>query len=148
MNNFHPIAQILLRYAIGIGFLLPVLDRVGFFGPAGQNNVAWGNWTNFIDYTHLLMPYLSLKSTAFFGFVATALEILFGVLLLVGYKIKYVAFGSFGLTLIFALSMLFFLHFRAPFNYSVFVVSFSSLLLAANTHYPWSIDALLANRKK
>src|SRR5690606_20504908 len=148
MNNFHPIAQILLRYAIGIGFLLPVLDRVGFFGPAGQNNVAWGNWTNFIDYTHLLMPYLSLKSTAFFGFVATALEVLFGVLLLVGYKIKYVAFGSFGLTLIFALSMLFFLHFRAPFNYSVFVVSFSSLLLAANTHYPWSIDGLLANRKK
>lgn len=148
MKNFHPIAQILLRYAIGIGFLLPVLDRVGFFGPAGQNNVAWGNWTNFIDYTHLLMPYLSLKSTAFFGFVATALEVLFGVLLLVGYKIKYVAFGSFGLTLIFALSMLFFLHFRAPFNYSVFVVSFSSLLLAANTHYPWSIDALLANRKK
>lgn len=41
------------------------------------------------------------------------------------------AYGSFLLTLIFAVSMLLFAGYRAPFNYSVFVVSFSSLLLAA-----------------
>lgn len=93
------------------------------------------------------MPYANVSIAAFFGFVATVGEALCGILLLVGYKIRYAAFGSFCLTLIFALSMLFFLHYRAPFNYSVFVVSFSSLMLASFPNFPWSIDAYLAGRR-
>lgn len=146
MKTIYPIAQLLLRCSIGTGFLLPVLDRTGAFGAPGEANVAWGDWANFAAYTQQLMPYASLSVASFFGFVATVLEALFGILFLAGYKIKYVALGSFGLTLIFALSMLFFLHYRSPFNYSVFVVSFSSLMLAAYPSFPWSIDAYLAAR--
>ncbi len=127
---------------------MPVLDRLGGFGPSGAPDVAWGDWSHFAAYTHQLMPYVSLQAASFFGFVATCLEVLFGVLLLVGYKTRYAALGSFGLTLTFALSMMIFLHFRAPFNYSVFVVSCSSLLLATGTHFPGSIDALLARGSK
>lgn len=148
MKNFHSIGQLLLRFALGIGFILPVLDRLGYFGEAGEANVAWGDWTAFVAYTHQLMPYLSLKMASFFAFIATCLELVLGILLLVGYKIRYAALGSFALTLIFALSMMFFLHFRAPFNYSVFVASFSSLLLAGCIHFPWSIDSRIHNGSK
>jgi uncharacterized membrane protein YphA (DoxX/SURF4 family) len=131
MKKIFSKAQVLLRFSLGTGFLLPVLDRIGLLGAPGNVHVSWGNWTNFVRYTHSLMPYVSVQVAAFFGFVATIGEALCGTMLIVGYKIKLAAYGSFVLTLLFALSMLFFIQYRAPFNYSVFVVSFSSLLLAS-----------------
>lgn len=130
MKNIFPTAQILLRFALGAGFLLPVLDRIGFLGNPGNPNVSWGNWDNFAGYTNTLMPYLSSKTASFFGLLATIGEALFGILLIIGYKVRLAAYGSFVLTLIFGISMLIFTGYRSPFNYSVFVVSFASLLLA------------------
>ncbi len=130
MKKIFPTAQLLLRFALGAGFILPVLDRIGFLGVPGSANVSWGNWANFVAYAHNLMPYLPTKTASFFSVIATIGEVLFGILLIMGYKIKLAAYGSFVLTLIFALSMLFFVGYRSPFDYSVFVVSFSSLLLA------------------
>lgn len=147
MKSPFSVAQLLLRFSLGIGFLLPVLDRTGYFGAPGDPNVFWGDWSNFVAYTHQLMPYLNLSIAACFGFAATVLEVLFGVLLIVGYKTRYIALGSFALTLIFALSMMFFLHYRAPFNFSVFTVSFSSLLLASFSQFPWSADEYLKRTK-
>jgi uncharacterized membrane protein YphA (DoxX/SURF4 family) len=129
-SNFNT-AQTLLRFALGAGFILPVLDRIGFLGAPGSPNVSWGNWANFVTYANSLMPYLSPEITSFFGLVATIGEAVFGIWLIVGYKIRLAAYGSFVLTLIFALSMLLFVGYRSPFDYSVFVVSFSSLLLAS-----------------
>lgn len=140
MNKHISNAQFLLRLALGIGFILPVLDRIGALGAPGSSGVGWGNWSNFVDYTNSLMPYLNRSLAAVAGFIATIAEVVFGVLLIIGYKTKWAAFGSFGLTLIFALSMLFFSNYRAPFNYSVFVVSFSSLLLAGLPYHKWSLD--------
>lgn len=131
MKKLLPAVQILLRFALGAGFILPVLDRIGFLGAPGGANVSWGNWASFVAYTNTLMPYLPQKIASFFGLVATVGEAVFGVLLIIGYKIKFAAYGSFVLTLMFGLSMLLFTGYRSPFNYSVFVVSFASLLLAA-----------------
>jgi len=143
MRSPYFIAQLLLRFSLGIGFLLPVLDRIGYFGDPGTQNVFWGDWTSFAAYANLLMPYLDLQMASYVGFVATVLEVVFGILLIIGYKTRFVAYGSFMLTMIFALSMMFFLHFRAPFNSSVFVVSLSSLLLASSTTFRWSVDAYI-----
>lgn len=148
MNKTTSFAQMYLRLALGIGFILPVLDRLGYLGAPGSPNVGWGNWTNFVAYTQSLVPYLSLQLANFSGLVATILEVVFGILLIVGYKTKLAAFGSSLLTLVFALSMLFFAGYRAPFNYSVFVVSASSLLLACFNEYKWSIDAGLKRINK
>lgn len=140
MNKHISNAQFLLRLALGIGFILPVLDRIGALGAPGSSGVGWGNWSNFVDYTHSLMPYIDRSLAAVAGLIATIAEVVFGILLIIGYKTKWAAFGSFGLTLIFALSMFFFANYRAPFNYSVFVVSFSSLLLAGLPYHKWSLD--------
>ena len=88
MKKLDSYVQLLLRYSIGIGFLLPVLDRLGYFGGPGEADVMWGNWDYFVSYTHQLMPYLSLKPASFFAFIATSLEVLFGILLLVGYQVR------------------------------------------------------------
>lgn len=136
-------AQLFLRFALGIGFILPVLDRTGFLGAPGDPGVAWGNWTNFVGYTNSLMPYLGQQSAGFLGLVATGAEIFFGILLLAGYQLKWTALGCFALTLIFALSMFFFAGYRAPFSYSVFTCSAASLLLAGTKTYKWSIDNYL-----
>lgn len=140
MKNITPLAQLFLRLALGIGFILPVMDRFGWLGAPGAPNVGWGNWTAFVDYTNSLMPYLSRSVSNVMAILATAGEIIFAILLIVGYKIKLASIGSFLLTLIFALSMLFFAGYRAPFNYSVFVVSASSLMLASISDYKWSIE--------
>lgn len=140
MKNHTGLAQFYLRLALGIGFIYPVLDRIGFLGPAGQHNVGWGNWSSFLDYTHTLMPYLGKSISDIMGWIATLAEAIFGVLLLIGYQTRLVAKGSFALTLAFALSMAVFLGAKAPFNYSVYAVSAGSLLLSAIPHYRWSID--------
>ncbi|PWV51948.1 DoxX family protein [Chitinophaga sp. S165] len=131
MKRVFPTAQILLRISLGAGFILPVLDRIGILGTPGSANVSWGNWANFAVYANNLMPYFSPKIASVFGLIATIGEGLIGVLLIIGYKIKLAAYGSFALTLVFALSMLFFTGYRSPFDYSVFPVSFASLLLAS-----------------
>ncbi|WP_316848405.1 DoxX family protein [Pedobacter psychrodurus] len=143
MKNTPQFAQLFLRLALGIGFILPVMDRFGWLGAPGSPTVGWGNWAIFLDYTNSLMPFLAKPAANVMAIIATAGELIFALLLLIGYKIKLAAIGSFLLTLTFALSMFVFANYRAPFNYSVFVVSASSLLLATLPDYRWSID----NRK-
>jgi len=146
MKNIQSYAQLFLRLSLGTGFLLPAADRFGWLGPSGQSNVDWGNWDKFITYTHILMPYLDLAATNVMGVIATMAEILFGLLLLVGYCTRYAAIGSFALTLSFALCMAIFMGFKAPFNYSVYTDSAASLVLATFGMYRWSLDHFL-NKK-
>ncbi|MBB5638221.1 putative membrane protein YphA (DoxX/SURF4 family) [Pedobacter cryoconitis] len=140
MKNEFSVPQLFLRLALGIGFIFPVLDRMGTLGPAGANNISWGNWENFIAYTNTLLPFLSRPVAGIMGFIATLAEIVFAILLITGYKTRQAAQGSFLLTLTFGLCMALFSGIKAPFNYSVFADSAASLLLAAVPIYKWSLD--------
>jgi len=146
MEKTLNIAQIYVRLALGISFLLPVLDRLGFTGAPGTAGVAWGNWDNFVNYTNTLMPYLSKPLSNIWGIAATIFEFAFGIMLIAGYKTKLAAYGSFLLLLIFALSMLFFAGLRAPFSYSVFTGSAAALLLSALPDYKWSVNNILNDK--
>ena len=72
MTNSFRVPQLLLRLALGIGFLTTVSDRLGFLGPFGTRNVEWGNWHNFIDYTGTLMPFLDRPAVNIMGGIATS----------------------------------------------------------------------------
>ena len=137
-------AQLYLRLALGIGFIYPVLDRIGWLGPAGQHNVDWGNWDSFLTYVHALLPFMAKSISDVMGWLATFLEVIFGILLIAGYQTRIMALGSFVLTLTFALCMALFFGVKSPFNYSVFAVSAGSLLLSAIPAYRWSVDNLRA----
>lgn len=98
------ITQLFLRIAIALSFLSAVADRFGFWGNAGSTGVSWGNWQNFVDYSNTLNFCLSPQLGEIAAVIATALEIIFAVLLLAGFKTKLTAVASGILLLIFALS--------------------------------------------
>jgi putative oxidoreductase len=140
--------QLYLRIALGVGFLVPGLDRLGVWGPHGGHQVSWGDWSHFSAYAKEVMSFLPAKLAEFLAVIATICEISFGVLLLIGWLTRWAAIGAGVLTLIFALSMAVSFGIVAPLSYSVFAVSAGSFLLSTLSHYPWSVDSGLARGKR
>lgn len=134
-------AQLFLRLALGVGFISPVADRLGLWGPSGTPNVGWGDWAHFAAYARKLMFFLPVGQADSLGLVATVAEVVIGVLLIVGFRTRWMALGSGLLTLAFAASMTAALGIHAPLNYSVFAVSAGSFLLATVPEFRWSLDA-------
>ncbi|WP_147243742.1 DoxX family protein [Pedobacter miscanthi] len=146
-NNIYDRAQLFLRMSMGIGYLLPVMDRLGIFGGPGVNGNIWGNWENFVGYANTLMPYFGKGAAGIFAGLATLAEAVFALAFIAGFQIRLAAYGSMILTLIFSLSMILFVGFRAPFNYSVLVFSSASYILALIPFYRWSLDALRKTKR-
>jgi uncharacterized membrane protein YphA (DoxX/SURF4 family) len=146
MNGIAPLAQLFTRLALGLGFLLPVFDRLGFMGPPGSAQVAWGDWPHFVTYTHILMPFTSLYIAHIAGLIATIAECVLGLCLIVGYKVKWMGLGAAAITLTFAVFMIAFTGIGAPFKYPVFVFTGAGLLLFTHHSFPWSADRILKKR--
>jgi uncharacterized membrane protein YphA (DoxX/SURF4 family) len=141
------IAQLYLRLALGTGFFLLGLDRLGAWGPNGKPWVSWGDWKHFSAYAHEVMNFLPGKLAEVLAIIATIGEISVGFLLLIGLFTRWAAIGAAILTASFAIAMAISSGITSPINYSVFTVSAASLLLGAQPAYRWSIDALLAQKR-
>jgi uncharacterized membrane protein YphA (DoxX/SURF4 family) len=130
--------QLFLRVIISVTMLSAVADRFGFWG----DNSAWGNWENFEKYTRQLTFFLPETLSTFSAYTATFLEILFPLMLILGFKTKIAAYGTGFLLLVFALSMSIALGIKAPLDYSVWVGSAAAFLLATQKEFYFSIDTL------
>jgi uncharacterized membrane protein YphA (DoxX/SURF4 family) len=130
--------QLFLRLAISVTMLSAIADRFGFWG----DNSAWGNWENFEKYTRQLTFFLPETLSTFSAYAATFLEILFPLMLILGFKTKIAAYGTGFLLLVFALSMSIALGIKAPLDYSVWVGSAAAFLLATQKEFYFSIDTL------
>ncbi|WP_411812155.1 DoxX family membrane protein [Chryseobacterium scophthalmum] len=130
--------QLFLRVIISVTMLSAVADRFGLWG----DNSAWGNWENFEKYTQQLTFFLPEMLSTFSAYAATFLEILFPLMLILGFKTKIAAYGTGFLLLVFALSMSIALGIKAPLDYSVWVGSAAAFLLATQKEYYFSIDTL------
>jgi uncharacterized membrane protein YphA (DoxX/SURF4 family) len=137
---FKALPQLYLRLALGAGFFVIGCDRLGVWGPYGKPWVSWGDWKHFSAYAHELMSFLPWGLAEVLAVLATAAEVSFGVLLLLGLFIRQASFGSGFLTLCFAIAMTITNGITSPLNYSVFTVSAASFLLSAQQRYRWSID--------
>ncbi|WP_264529932.1 DoxX family protein [Flavobacterium sp. N502540] len=124
-------AGFILRIVLGVTMLSAVADRFGFWGAPGAPGVAWGNWDNFITYTQTLNAYASRSLAEILGALATFFEILFGLFLIIGFKTRYIALGTAGLMLLFAVSMAVSVSIKAPFDYSVLTSAAAALLLSS-----------------
>ena len=93
-SKFAGYATLLLRIGLGAGFLSAVADRLGLWGAFGQPNVEWGNFSSFLEYTHTLNWYLPAGMTLPLGVIATGAEILFGLLVLIGWHTRAAALLS------------------------------------------------------
>lgn len=137
-------ATIFARVALAAGFLSAVADRFGLWGDAGTNQVGWGDFETFTQYVQSLAPYLPAQLVTAVAWCVTAVEILLGVTLLVGVKIRWAALGSAATLVVFAVSMFIFAGFETPLSASVFTAAAAALLLmlAPPGSYPASIDHL------
>ena len=140
-------SSIFLRLALGIAFLSAVADRFGLWGVYGQPNVAWGNFARFVDYTAKLNWFLPAALIPALAIVATAAEILLGLLLVLGWKTRIAALLSGVLLIVFALTMTVALGVKAPLDASVFSAAAGALLLATCENFPFGLDELLRRNR-
>jgi uncharacterized membrane protein YphA (DoxX/SURF4 family) len=135
--------QFYLRIALGTGFFLLGLDRLGAWGPHGRPWVSWGDWQHFSAYAHQVMSFLPYTLAGMLAVLATIVEITGGFLLLMGLFTRWAAYSCSLLTFCFAVAMAISGGITSPIDYSVFSVSAACWLLAIQPGYRWSIDALL-----
>jgi uncharacterized membrane protein YphA (DoxX/SURF4 family) len=145
-SKFAGYATLLLRVGLGVGFLSAVADRLGLWGAFGQPNVEWGNFSRFLEYTYTLNWYLPAGMILPLGIIATGAEILFGLLLVVGWRTRLAALLSGLLLLTFGVSMTLALGIKAPLNFAVLTGIGGALHLASRESFPFSVDELLSRR--
>ena len=145
MEKFSSFAQLYLRVAIGVSYLVFGFDRLGVWGNYGEKNISWGDWEHFMKYASEVMSFLPTTVVGLFAVIATIAEIVFGVLLLLGKWTRVAAFGSGILAFFFAISMTISFGIISPLSYSVFTVSAASFLLASCKNYKWGLDNLVTN---
>ncbi len=126
-------ARWFLRLGLAAGFLTAVADRFGLWGSPGAPNVAWGEWSAFVDYVATLNWFAPAPLVPPLAWAATLAETLCALGLLVGWRLRWFALASGLLLLSFALTMTIALGVKAPLNYSVFPAAAGALLLAAIT---------------
>lgn len=147
MKKFSSFAQLYLRIAIGVSYLVFGLDRLGIFGEPGGKNISWGDWDHFMKYAAEVMQFLPYSLVAVFAVIATITEILSGLLLLIGKWTRAAAFASGILAFLYAISMTISFGVVSSLSYSVFTLSAASFLLACLPHYQWSFDNFLKKNK-
>jgi uncharacterized membrane protein YphA (DoxX/SURF4 family) len=141
------IVRLFARFGLGASFLSAVADRFGLWGQHGAKNVSWGNFAHFVEYTGAVTSLFPSSLTVSFAWAATVAEILFGVLLIAGFKIRVTSVLSGLLLLSFAIGMGTGLGIKTPFDYSVFSAAAAAFLLASWEPDRFTLDRLL-NRSR
>lgn len=130
------------RIALGVSFLLSVSDRFGFYGSPGERGVSWGTFERFLDYAAKVNAFAPAWLVPVLGTAATMLELIFGIMLVLGFALRWAALGSAGLLFIFASAMAISFGIKSPFDYSVLAAMCCALFLAQTGSNRWTVDAL------
>ncbi len=132
--------KLFLRLTISVSFLSAVADRFGWWS---ADVSAWGNWTNFLEYTQKINPWFPSSMIPAVGGIATGAEIIFPVFLLIGYKTELFARLSGFLLLAFGLAMAFSLGIKGPLDYSVFSASAAAFALSLMKEKYYEVDTMI-----
>ena len=109
MNQERNYFVLFARIVLALGFLSAVADRFGLWTPLlGANGVFWGSMQSFAAYTGTLAPWVPQAVLPAFAWLVTLFEIVFGVGLLAGVCLRWMALGAGILVLLFGISMFFF----------------------------------------
>jgi putative oxidoreductase len=132
--------QLFVRVAVATAFLSAVADRLGYWGGPGSPNASWGNWENFLVYSNQLNFFVSEQLGELLAITATVLEVVFALLLLIGYKTQATAILSGILLTLFAMAMTVAFGIKSTFTYSVWIGASACFLLATINMYNYSLD--------
>jgi len=141
-------SQLFLRIAVSLCFLSAVADRFGMWGAAGEAGINWGNWDNFVSYSNSVNSFMPDSIGNILAVIATSLEIILPLLLLVGYKIRLTALAAGTLLLLFAIAMTISFGIKPSLDYSVWTGAAGCFLLSAIPSYKYSIDSFIVQKTK
>lgn len=125
-------AKLYARMALAAAFLSGIASRFGLYGP----DVGYGNFDNFVRYTAEVNAFMPAVTIPFLAWAATLAELVLGVLLVTGYRLRLVALLSAGLLAVFGTAMALSFGIKEPLDYSVFSASAAALLLALSEPAP------------
>ena len=126
-------AVVYARMALGAAFLSAVASRLGLWG----DHVGSGSFAYFVRYTAEVLSFVPSFAIPFLAWAATVAELSFGLALILGVRLRWVAFGSALLLALFGIAMAISSGIKSPLDYSVFSASAGALLLAlAPFHRP------------
>ena len=137
-REMEKFSSIYLRLAVGISFLSAVADGSASGALYGQPNVAWRNYSRFVNYTARLNWFLPAAMIPGLAIVAPVL----------GWKTLITDLPSGVLLTTFALTMMIALGMKAPFDLSVFSAAGGALLLGAFANSSFSLDELLRRNRQ
>jgi uncharacterized membrane protein YphA (DoxX/SURF4 family) len=114
------------RLALGAAFLSGIASRFGWWG-AG---LGYGSWANFVKYTGEVNAFMPRATIPLLAVAATAAELVLGVLLVTGFRLRWTALASAALLALFGVAMAISFGPKEPLDYSVFSACAAALLLA------------------
>ena len=88
MIDLRQIAKLFLRLTVASSMLSAVADRFGLWP---KELCMWGDMDKFIAYTQSLMPYIPADAVPVLAWIATVLEVLLSICLLIGLKLRWTA---------------------------------------------------------
>jgi putative oxidoreductase len=136
MGKYLGLATLLLRLSLAAGFLSAVASRLGFWG------VHSSGWQHYLAYVAQVNSFAPVGIIPFLAIASTVFETAFGILLITGYKTRWAALGTCGLSLLFILTMTYSFGVKEPLDYSVFAFCAGAFLLACVPEYRWSLDKI------
>lgn len=119
-----------VRFWIAVDFAYSIADRFGLVGHYGNPGVSWGNWKNFVAYTHVLTGLLPLAAAPLLAAAATVYEAVLAVTLAVGILSRVFCLAAAALTGIYVVAMSLTSGFMSQFDYAVLLLCVGSLFLA------------------
>lgn len=134
MTSKMSLASFLVRLALAATYISAYSTRINLFGTQPEG------WQRFLEYASNVNSYAPESIKFFLAVAATALEIAFSILLLVGFKTRMVAVASGILTFTFAMAMTYSYGIKEPLDYGVFVNFTAAFLLATVPEHKWSLD--------
>jgi uncharacterized membrane protein YphA (DoxX/SURF4 family) len=134
VGQIERVAVLYARMALGTAFLSAVAGRFGIW----DRTLDWAHFERFIHRTAEVNAFMPAFTIPFLACAATAAEISFGVALIAGVQLRWVALGSAVLLGLFALAMTASLGVKPPLDYSVFSASAGALLLSLRAWSPAS----------
>jgi uncharacterized membrane protein YphA (DoxX/SURF4 family) len=119
-------APLYARLALGAAFLSGIMSRFGLWG----EGEGYGNFENFLTYTAEVNSFMPAATIPFLGWSATAAELVLGILLVAGIRLRWTALASAVLLALFGAAMAISFGLKSPLDYSVFSASAGAMLLA------------------
>jgi uncharacterized membrane protein YphA (DoxX/SURF4 family) len=127
--DWRKLALLYARATLGIGFLSGIADRFGLWR---GRNVGYGNFAGFLHYTAQVNSFMPSSTIPFLGWAATIAELVLGIFLLIGVWLRWTAFASAVLLILFGTAMAISFGPKSPLDCSVFSASGAAFLLAVH----------------